>query len=112
MNQLQLQVIDHLREENRVLPEQLGGTLRPTSLEESASASALAIGRHRWFPIGSSASKKAHKTAKGIKGLYPYTHSLAGPKARQEDHYEPFGSIDASTVLYRLALGTDQFFDC
>ena len=33
-------------------------------------------------------------------GDYPYTHSLARPKARQEDHYEPVGSMDASTVLY------------
>jgi hypothetical protein len=44
--------------------------------------------------------REGHKTAKGIKGLYPYRHSLAGPKARQEDHYEPVGSMDASTVLY------------
>jgi len=25
----------------------------------------------------------------------------AQPKAHQEDHYEPVGSMDASTVLYR-----------
>jgi hypothetical protein len=36
--------------------------------------------------------------------LASFESSLAlqgGPKAHQEDHYEPFGSIDASTVLYR-----------
>ena len=27
--------------------------------------------------------------------------ALARPKAHQEDHYEPVGSMDASTVLYR-----------
>jgi len=75
--------------------------LRSTSLEESGSASALAIGRHRWIPNRRLGIREGHKTAKGIKGLYPYTHSLARPKARQEDHYEPAGSMDASTVLYR-----------
>src|SRR6266850_7822148 len=43
MNQLQLQVIDHLGEENRRATRR---HVTATSLEESASASALAIGRH------------------------------------------------------------------
>jgi len=79
-------------------------------LEESDGASALAIGRHKWFPTGSSASEKA--TKRRMESVLIPVRSLARPKARQEDHYEPFGSIDASTFLYRLAVGTDQFFDC